>query len=429
MIAFPGPGSHGFTPAARRQAVIESSHRHDEIYAPLTPDSPVMHSCPSKAEYACPHASEPAQAVGASNAVLLAVADAEQRAMLTRCLEDKDMEVTAAADDGSDLFQLCGRHGPWLLIVDLERLERLHQGFHACRKHLCHPKMLLLAPPEEPHRTAHYLALAADDLLPYPCPEALFRLRLNLLLRFRHHHPETLPFRTTRSTPAWSGGTIASQRAPNIRHLFHSATPHGNEVFLVGLGPKRGKQIVLAGDLNHCGASATQAALCLAQNFTDALRRHDDVADVVRLVHYGLLESLPGISVPAMALELDPARQRLKLWNGGLPDALVWRHHAEVLHPLPLRNPPLGEARRDVGKELHELPLQRDDRLYLHSESLQTARHEPEWLKTRLAATPPPQRFQRIHAELESCLAQNQAGQDVIFAEIAPFDRRRAPRD
>lgn len=381
-----------------------------------------MYPCKIDTEHSCPCATQPSSAAGASNTVLLAVADAAQREMMAGCLASEGLAVLEAAGDGSDLFPLCGQRRPWLLIVDLERMAGQYELFHACRQHLCHPVTVLLAPLDKPHRTAHFLTLAADDLLPDPCPEAVFRLRLNLLLRFRHHQ-------TKHPAPALSGGAVASRRAPNIHHLFHASTPHGSDVFLIGQGAKHGHQIVLAGDLNRCGAAATRAALCLAQNFSDALRRHSDVVEVIRLVHFGLIENLPGISVPAMALELDPAKKRLKLWNGGLPDALVWQHDEETLHTLPPHSLPLGEARHSIGKELHELPLQQDDRLYFYTESLHTARITPEWLKTSLAGMPAPERFRHIHTELDNRLAENQPGQDVTFAEIAPYDRRRRPRD
>lgn len=351
-----------------------------------------------------------------NHAVLLAVADTAQREMMVHCLTGEGLEVLQAGQDGNGLFPLCSRHRPWLLIADLECMAKHYESFHACRQRACHPLTLLLAPLDEPKRTAHFLTLAADDMLPNPCPEALFRLRLNLLLRFRQ------------SPAARPGGTVASQRAPNIRHLFHAATSHGSEVFLVGQG-KGGHQIVFTGDLNGCGRATTRTVLCLAQHFTDALRRHDGITEVVRYIHYGLLENLPGISVPAIAMELDPAHKRLKLWNGGLPDALAWRHGEQALQALPSHSPALGAVKHGLDKTLHELPLHTEDRLYCYTASLHATRMDTEWLKTRLAGTPPAERFHHIHAELVNRLAEASPGQqDISFAEIAPYDRRSQPR-
>lgn len=371
----------------------------------------------SPAESLCPCILNATVAAGESQAVMLAVADTEQREMMLNCLVGEGLEVLQASLGGDDLFSQCSQHRPWLLIADLECMASHYDSFHSCRQRACHPLTLLLAPLDEPKRTASFLTLAADDMLPSPCPEALFRLRLNLLLRFRQ------------APSLRSSGTVASQRAPNIRHLFHAASSHGSEVFLVGQGAKRGHQIVFTGDLNGCGRAATRTVLCLAQHFTDALRRYDEVAEVVRYIHYGLLENLPGISVPASVMALDPAHKRLKLWNGGLPDVLAWRHGGQTLQPLPSHSPALGAVRRGLDKSLHELPLHAEDRLYCYTESLHAIRMDTEWLKTRLANTPAAERFHHIHAELDNRLAETAPGQDISFAEIAPYDRRRQSRD
>jgi serine phosphatase RsbU (regulator of sigma subunit) len=136
-----------------------------------------------------------------------------------------------------------------------------------------------------------------------------------------------------------------------------------------------GGQYVMFGDFTGHGLSAAIGALPVADIFYRLARKGRPLARIIAAVNDALKERLPtGLFLAACFMEID-ADGRLRVWNGGAPDALLVDPGGAVKARLESTDLPLGVVdSTQLGLSLQRLEAGPCDRLLVYSDGLVEAR-------------------------------------------------------
>lgn len=375
---------------------------------------------------------------------LLAVTKTQDREMISACLEEYHVQTlcVAAADDLGACYR---QEQPQLVIIDLDWFPDDEATLEQLR-HLRPSKgflyVLLLAAASQQQRAAQHLRYA-HDLLYRPCIDALVKAKLRqVVLLYKAHenmaHNKKLVEDTIYELDLYqsAGKMINSvmepcrQYYPNIKHLFLPASSLSGDLLLVEHQPG-GSQFILLGDITGHGFTAFMATLPLTQFYSKLARNSKHLEGLVHELNLLMYRHLPtGLFAAVAIVELDPRQKRLQLWNGGLPDALIWRTGQQRLERLPSANCALG-IQPNVGQEFYETYLDTDDCIYLYTDGLIEAHNVQgqQFGRARLEDCLKDcdhvyDRFDRVCLELDRFTEGANAHDDVTFIEIAPH----APR-
>lgn len=371
---------------------------------------------------------------------LLAVGHTKDREMISACLAEYKIQVLCASKNDS-LEDLYRRELPQWIVMDLDwprngeatlrQLRRLRP-----RKGFLH--LLLLASARQQQRAEQSMRYA-HDLLYRPCSAILLRAKLRQVILLYKMHERLVRDRQRAADTAYQLGCYQSageilntlvepcrQYYPNIKHLFLPASSLSGDLLLVEY-PPGGNQYVLLGDVTGHGFTAFMATLPLTQYYSEFTRKSSHLGELVRELNQLMCRHLPtGVFAAVAVVELDPLRRRLRLWNGGLPDALIWRAGRNSLEPLSSTNCAMGIT-QDINTAFHEIYLEADDCVYLYTDGLIEA-HDAQgqqFGRARLEACllqghGSYERFDRVCMELSQFTAGANAHDDVTFIEIAP---------
>jgi serine phosphatase RsbU (regulator of sigma subunit) len=371
---------------------------------------------------------------------LLAVVTPKDRELLCAGLAKYKVQAVCAGPN-DNLEALYQQELPQWLVLDLDwpcetaatlqRLRRLRprKGFL---------QVLLLASAAQQQRAATCLRYA-HDLLYRPCSELSIKAKLRQLILL-YKMQASLAYERQRATEFayqleryQAAGEVLNtlvepcrQYYPNIKHLFLPASALSGDLLLVEY-PPAGNQYILLGDVTGHGFTAFMGTLPLTQCYSDLTRKSCHLGELVHELNRLMCRHLPaGVFVATALVELDPLRRRMRLWNGGLPDALVWRAERNVLQSLPSKHCAMGIT-PDIDTQCHEVHLEVDDCVYLYTDGLIEAHNarDEQFGNARLQAcllenNGACERFDRVCMELAQFTADTDAHDDMTFIEVAP---------
>lgn len=371
---------------------------------------------------------------------LLAVVVPKDREMLCTGLAKYKVQTVCAAPS-DNLEELYQRELPQWVILDLDwpcetaaTLQRLRR----LRPQKTFLQVLLLASAGQQQR-ANQCLRQAHDLLYRPCSELSIKAKLRqLILQYQtqlclmreRQRAEESAYQLQRYQ---SAGEILNtlvepcrQYYPNIKHLFLPASALSGDLLLVEY-PPAGNQYILLGDVTGHGFTAFMGTLPLTQCYSDLTRKSCHLSELVRELNQLMCRHLPaGVFVAVAVVELDPLRRRLRLWNGGLPEALLWRAGRNILEPLPSKHCAMGIT-PDIDTQCYEVHLDVDDCVYLYTDGLIEAHNTrgEQFGGARLQAcllenNSACERFDRVCMELAQFTAGANSHDDVTFIEVAP---------
>ena len=121
------------------------------------------------------------------------------------------------------------------------------------------------------------------------------------------------------------------------------------------------------GDFTGHGLSAAIGAIPVSDIFYAMTAENRSVSHMVAAINTKLKATLPtGLFCCACMIELDHARDRLIVWNGGLPDVLVVGKQGGIKNRLPFCHPALGVVENDeLGLDVQEVTIAHGDRVYI----------------------------------------------------------------
>ena len=198
------------------------------------------------------------------------------------------------------------------------------------------------------------------------------------------------------------------------------------DVALAGVSPS-GNLVVLLGDFTGHGLDAAIGAMPLAQSFYSMLEKGFSLQDILREINVKLYEILPvGVFCCALVADIDFNNGVLKVWNGGLPDGVIYHPGSEQLTRLQSRHLPFGiRGNLEFDDQLETYEIAPGDRLFMWSDGILEAVNDRDEMfgEERLfdvfsRNTAPDSLFDEINIAVNNFMAETGAGDDVSLVAV-----------
>lgn len=163
----------------------------------------------------------------------------------------------------------------------------------------------------------------------------------------------------------------------NIRYYMSALAVFNGDVFLADVSP-RGNLFAILGDFTGHGLPAAIGSMPLAATFYGMVAKGFPMADILREINQKLYQTLPvGLFCCAACVDMNFKKRRLRVWNGGLPDNILYRGSTKTYERIKSKNLPLGVlANRDFKAEPVSYKLEPGDHLLMFSDGIQEARNK-----------------------------------------------------
>ena len=392
----------------------------------------------------------------ASCTILIADDSASDRLLLHRILREQGHRILEAVD-GLDAVAVFERERPQIVLLDA--LMPNMDGFETARriKLLAGEDLvpiIFLTSLQDAGSLARCLDAGGDDFLSKPYNKVILQAKINAFVRMSEMHKIV---RDQRDEIAGHNAHLLHQQdvakkvfdrvahagclnASNIQVTISPAAVFNGDIVLAGVSPT-GNLTMLLGDFTGHGLDAAIGAMPLAEVFYNMLKKGFSLRDIIREINLKLCNILPvEIFCCAFFAEFDFNNRRVQVWNGGLPDCLIYRAAENTITMLPSRNLPLGIVPLVNLKdsiELHE--VKEGDRLYAWSDGIIEAcnRRGEMFSEQRLLTlfqsdVPAQELFAAINTAVMDFIDGGAASDDISLCEItvvAPESFNVAPAE
>jgi CheY-like chemotaxis protein/anti-sigma regulatory factor (Ser/Thr protein kinase) len=313
--------------------------------------------------------------------------DRVNRMVLAAMLAQAGHAVTEAAD-GEQAVAAFARQRPDMVLMDI--MMPVLDGYEATRriKQLAGedfvPVIFLTALTDD-QSLSRCIEAGGEDFLTKPFNRVLLQAKIDALLRTRalyrslgrrngelqRLHDHLLREQQLAERVFHNIVHRASLDAPGIRHHISPAALFNGDLLLAARRPFGGL-LVMLGDFAGHGLPAAVGAIPVSELFYAMAAKGYSIAEIVTETNRKLKAALPPeLFLAACLLEIDVPRQRLAVWNGGLPDVLIRPAAGGELRRLPSTHLPLGVVGSDrVEAEVQFVDYQPGDRLYLYTDGV-----------------------------------------------------------
>jgi len=377
--------------------------------------------------------------------ILIAGDDADDRRSLADLLNELGYGVIEA-DNAADALAVFKRERPALalLATTLPNSLTLARGMREAAGDALVP-ILFITADLNPELLERCLAAGGDDFLTKPYNGIVLRAKLNAFQRMTEmnqtltrqrdeiarHNQHLLLEQEMAKRVFDKVAHVGALDLPNIRYTLSPLAVFNGDVLLASAGPS-GNLIVLLGDFTGHGLAAAIGAMPLAQTFYSMVAKGFHVRDIVRELNVKLYEILPvGVFCCACAVEFDFEENTAQVWNGGLPDGLLYRGGA--CQRLCSRHVPLGiKPGRQFNDAVEIFETAPGDRLFLWSDGILEATNragimfgEARLLEVFSSERAPEQLFPALGAALRDFLGDEAQVDDLSLVEICVVERER----
>ncbi|MGD9787937.1 MAG: PP2C family protein-serine/threonine phosphatase [Sulfuricellaceae bacterium] len=316
--------------------------------------------------------------------ILIAAQDAKGRKLLSQMLELDGHEVLAVASGAKTLARL-DSFKPDLILLDAALPD---DGYHCAREIKRHygdtfiPVILCTAITDHFSLSA-FLDSGADDFIDAPYNHVVLKAKIagfervgelyRRLERFLSTTEQEIKLAkhmfdsVTRRTPA---------DLPYLRHWTLTAGHFCGDLLIFERTPDDQLHILL-GDFTGHGLAAAVGALPTADVFYAMTRKGFSLGEIAAEINRKLHQLLPtGQFCAAILLALKPLENRIELWNGGLPPALLIDRRCRIIHRIESANLPLGiVGEESFAAATRTLPMDGVEHVILYSDGLVEAQN------------------------------------------------------
>lgn len=161
-----------------------------------------------------------------------------------------------------------------------------------------------------------------------------------------------------------------------IRYYMSALAVFNGDVLLAEVSP-RGSLFVVLGDFTGHGLPAAIGSMPLASTFYGMVGKGFSLADILREINQKLYQTLPvGLFCCATCVDINFQKSRISVWNGGLPDNILYRHKTRSYERVKSSHLPLGVlSNRDFKADTQILHLEKGDHFLMWSDGIQEARN------------------------------------------------------
>lgn len=128
----------------------------------------------------------------------------------------------------------------------------------------------------------------------------------------------------------------------NVNQFVSPMSRFNGDLVLVAAKPTGGLY-VFWGDFTGHGLAASIGAIPVSQAFFTMSQKSLPLTEMVRTINSSLVRFLPDhMFCAATLLEMNSAGTQIKVWCGGLPDAIIYRPEKGIVGTISSRNMPMG---------------------------------------------------------------------------------------
>ncbi|MFP8965878.1 SpoIIE family protein phosphatase [Pokkaliibacter sp. CJK22405] len=367
--------------------------------------------------------------------------------MILRAIVRKQGYEVLTAENGRQAVDVFAEHRPHIVLMDALMPEM--DGFEATRliKEMAGEELvpvIFLTSLKDTHSLVDCLEAGGDDFLSKPYNPTILQAKINAFNRMRrmHHvlqrqrdeislhnkrliHEQSVAKRVFDNV-AHSGCLDAA----NIKHLLSPLAVFNGDVLLASRTPS-GNIFILLGDFTGHGLPAAIGAMPLAEIFYSMASKGYAMVDVLREVNQRLKKILPtGFFCCAGTLDINFHKKTVEVWNGGLPDGLIFHQSSKSLTQLKSRHLPLGIMGNDRFSDKTEIyTLEEGDRIYLYSDGILEASNSQDQMfgEERLASVfydnqTPDQLFDEIGQAVNAFAGLTGVQDDLTLVEVRMCD-------
>jgi len=214
--------------------------------------------------------------------------------------------------------------------------------------------------------------------------------------------------------------------AVNIKYLLSPMSIFNGDLLLVEQDLSRG-QFVMLGDFTGHGLKAALGAIPVSETFRSMVKKGFSIEDIVDEINRKLKIILPvGVFLCACVIHVDTIRNKLSVWNGSLPDLLVYRDKSGIVARASSSHLALGiVGGDDFDKTIEVMDILPGDRIFIYSDGITEAENVDgemfgaERLEECFINENPDHLFDEILDRVKAFGSGKSQGDDITIIEIS----------
>lgn len=377
---------------------------------------------------------------------ILIADDSDMDRMLLKKIVSRQGHSVIEARDGQEALSNFISHMPDLVLLDV--MMPVMSGYEAASaiKQAAGDDfvpIIFLTSLQEDDSLARCLEVGGDDFMPKPYNSVILSAKINAFNRMRGMH-QTLQQQRDQ-IQLHNQHLIQEQQiakkvfdnvahagclhSTNIQYLLSPMAVFNGDVLLAAMMPS-GSMTIMLGDFTGHGLPAAIGAMPMAQSFYSMVHKGFGAKDILREVNGKLNEILPtGVFCCACMAVLNPEDKTIEIWNGGLPDCILYRKDTGTFEKLGSKNLPLGilgSGSFKTGTEIFEMA--NGDRFFLWSDGIHEALNPEgemfgaERLEAVFVDSTAEELFDKIQTTVVDFIGHGERDDDISFAEITMVD-------
>lgn len=284
---------------------------------------------------------------------ILAVDDvAMNRQLLQGMLVKSGYEVILAIN-GKDALQKVQETPPEAILLDIMMPPGIN-GFEVCERLKADPALknipvIFISAMTETEDKLKAFAAGGVDYITKPFQFEEINARLETHLRLRRQQLElkklNAELKHDQSLAENVFNNILSEIPSNYTNISFSLIPMskvGGDIFL-STKVFVDRQYVFLGDFTGHGLSAAIGAIPVSEIFSQIQDNSHSIEDIARKMNKKLKALLPtSLFLCACLIEVDYSADKIHVWIGGLPDALIFNRNNQLKQRILSKHLPLG---------------------------------------------------------------------------------------
>lgn len=322
--------------------------------------------------------------------------DNDSDRMILQAFVKKQGHIPINARDGQEAVELFESERPDIVLLDA--LMPVMDGFEAARaiKGLAGENMIpiiFLTSLQDADSLARCLDVGGDDFLSKPYNRVILQAKITAFNRMRLLHSTVQAQRdqiVLHNEHLMHEQEVAKKvfdniahpgclQASNIKYLISPMAVFNGDVLLAARKPSGG-MLVFLGDFTGHGLPAAIGAMPTSEIFYGMALKGFSMQDILKEINNKLKKILPvGVFCCGCMVDISFRKEIAEVWNGGLPDCLMYRAEGRESEPMPSFHLPLGVLGGvSFSAETHLYEMNHGDRIFLWSDGIHEEEDENE---------------------------------------------------